>query len=304
MAREKAYFQLRIRAGALGLAAIAALCLPDVAVGQWSTGSGGAIFYNNGNVGIGTANPVGKLSIGAGPYFYAPDFAVMSETNGWGYLARATGSSGTPSYVSNNAASWGVMTTRGTQSARAALANGHAIGDFFFNGYDGATFSNGAVIAAVVNGAVSPGVLPGALSFRTSSGGYSSERMRIDSAGNVGIGTVSPQYKLAVNGTVGAREVIVTNSGWADYVFRPGYRLAPLREVAAYIQQHRRLPGIPSEAEVRAKGVGLGEMQVKLLEKVEELTLHMIAAERRNRELEARVASLEAAAAGSGGKQD
>jgi hypothetical protein len=55
---------------------------------------------------------------------------------------------------------------------------------------------------------------------------------------------------------------------------------------------------------VRAKGVGLGEMQVKLLEKVEELTLHMIAAERRNRELEERVASLEAAAAGSGGKQD
>jgi hypothetical protein len=72
--------------------------------------------------------------------------------------------------------------------------------------------------------------------------------MSIDSSGNVGIGTVAPQYPLSVNGTIQAKEVIV-NTGWSDYVFDPGYRLKPLCEVAAY-----HLPGIPSTKEVEEKG--------------------------------------------------
>jgi len=131
-------------------------------------------------------------------------------------------------------------------------------------------------------------------------------RMYLNTAGNVGIGTTAPQYKLAVNGTIGAKEVIVTNTGWADYVFEPGYRLRPLTEVAAYIRGNHRLPGVPSEAEVKARGVGVGEMQVKLLAKIEELTLHMIAAEernerleRQNRALQERVGRLEAGGGGN-----
>jgi hypothetical protein len=118
--------------------------------------------------------------------------------------------------------------------------------------------------------------------------------------GNVGIGTTAPQYKLAVNGTIGTKEVTVTSSGWADYVFKPEYKLKPLSEVRAHIKKHGRLPEIPSETEVREKGVSLGEMQVKLLAKIEELTLHMIQAEernnrleRQNQELQARMARLE-----------
>ncbi len=121
------------------------------------------------------------------------------------------------------------------------------------------------------------------------------------SSGNIGIGTTAPQYKLAVNGTIGAKDVIVTNTGWADYVFKPGYRLRRLDEVGAYIRRHGRLPGIPSESEVQEKGVSLGEMQVKLLAKIEELTLHMIEEHRRNdrleqqnRELQERIGRLEA----------
>ncbi|MCW5981204.1 MAG: hypothetical protein KIT09_24185 [Bryobacteraceae bacterium] len=56
--------------------------------------------------------------------------------------------------------------------------------------------------------------------------------MRITDSGNVGIGTGNPQYKLAVNGVISAKEVIVTNTGWPDYVFRPSY-LRPLSEVSA-----------------------------------------------------------------------
>jgi len=111
------------------------------------------------------------------------------------------------------------------------------------------------------------------------------ERLRVDPSGNVGIGTASPQYKLSVNGTIGTKEVVVTNTGWADYVLKPGYRLRPLSELEAYITEHHMLPDIPSEQDIRAKGVGLAEMQVKLLAKVEELTLHVIQLGKENKEL-------------------
>jgi hypothetical protein len=121
-------------------------------------------------------------------------------------------------------------------------------------------------------------------------------------AGNVGIGTTAPPYPLSVKGTIGAGEVIVTNtSGWSDYVFDPGYRLASLSEVAAYVKENHHLPEIPSAKEVEEKGVSLGEMQSKLLAKIEELTLHMVKAEERNnqleeenRELQTRMSRLEA----------
>jgi hypothetical protein len=118
-------------------------------------------------------------------------------------------------------------------------------------------------------------------------------------SGNVGIGTTNPQYLLSVKGTVGAEEVIVTNTGWSDYVFQPGYRLQPLSEVSAYIEANRHLPDIPSETEVQEKGVSVGEMQAKLLAKVEELTLHLIRQEKENQELRERIARLEQGAAGA-----
>ena len=112
--------------------------------------------------------------------------------------------------------------------------------------------------------------------------------------GNVGIGMTAPPYKLSVKGVIGAGEVIVTDtSGWADYVFDAGYRLQPLGEVAEYIAQNHHLPEIPSTAEVGAKGVSLGEMQAKLLAKIEELTLHVIAGEKKNLELQERMARME-----------
>ena len=108
-----------------------------------------------------------------------------------------------------------------------------------------------------------------------------------DQGGNVGIGTTNPQHKLAVNGTIKAKEVIVETIGWSDYVFADDYRLAPLSEVEAHIVEKKHLPGIPSAAEVTANGVNVAQVQAALLAKVEELTLHLIAQEKSLRELKA-----------------
>jgi hypothetical protein len=120
------------------------------------------------------------------------------------------------------------------------------------------------------------------------------------SNGAVGIGTLGPcansqapsNCKLSVAGAIQAQEVVV-NSGWSDYVFAPDYRLAPLAEVANYIDEHHHLPDMPSASEVKDKGVSLGDMQAKLLAKIEELTLHMIQNEERNKALEERVNRLQ-----------
>ena len=101
--------------------------------------------------------------------------------------------------------------------------------------------------------------------------------------GNVGIGTTNPgNYRLAVEGKIGAREVVVTTTAWADYVFEPTYDLRPLSEVEAFIKENKHLPEIPSAKEVEANGVSLGEMNVLLLKKVEELTLYLIELKKEN----------------------
>ncbi len=112
-------------------------------------------------------------------------------------------------------------------------------------------------------------------------------------SGAVGIGTTNPgTYKLAVVGKIHATEVVV-ETGWSDYVFSDDYRLAPLSEVEAHIKAEKHLPGIPSAAEVEQGGVSVGDMQAKLLAKVEELTLHVIAQNKRLDEQAARLAALE-----------
>lgn len=94
--------------------------------------------------------------------------------------------------------------------------------------------------------------------------------------GKVGIGTSYPSEKLSVNGNVSAKKIIVTQTGWSDYVFNDDYALRPLSRLAQYIKQNKHLPDIPSEKEVNANGINIGDNQALLLKKVEELTLYVI----------------------------
>ncbi len=97
----------------------------------------------------------------------------------------------------------------------------------------------------------------------------------------VGIGTgLMGDYKLAVNGKIGCKEVMVEVTSaiwtWPDYVFEQDYHLPHLYEVEAYISKNKHLPGIPSAKEVTEQGLAVGQMQATLLKKVEELTLYII----------------------------
>jgi hypothetical protein len=100
--------------------------------------------------------------------------------------------------------------------------------------------------------------------------------MLIDKNGNVGIGTLTPDAKLAVNGLIHTKEVKVDLIGWPDYVFESNYNLPSLSDVEKQIAIDGHLKDIPSAKEVENNGVKLGEMNKLLLQKIEELTLYLI----------------------------
>jgi hypothetical protein len=134
--------------------------------------------------------------------------------------------------------------------------------------------------------------------------------------GNTGVGTYTPNakfhvngvqlignnsaipatgYQLSVDGKIIAEEVKVQlSTSWPDYVFADDYRLLPIEDLEKSIRQNKHLPNIPSAAEVTAeKGIVLGEMNRKLLEKVEELTLYIIQLKKENNLLGERLNTIE-----------
>jgi hypothetical protein len=113
------------------------------------------------------------------------------------------------------------------------------------------------------------------------------EKVRIEPNGNVGIGTTNPGlWKLAVNGKIKTKEIKVTLDGWSDFVFEKDYALPTLKEVENHIKEKGHLQDIPSAKEVEKNGIYLGEMDAKLLQKIEELTLYTIAQEKKIEKIE------------------
>lgn len=114
---------------------------------------------------------------------------------------------------------------------------------------------------------------------------------KINNLGNVLIGENSqnnPAYKLDVNGNVRANGIVVNNTG-ADFVFAPSYRLSSLSNLKKYIEQNHHLPEIASAKQMQVNGLNLGDNQIKLLQKVEELTLYTIAADNQIKEAKATI---------------
>ena len=157
--------------------------------------------------------------------------------------------------------------------------------------------ANGEVTLKGENGSVTIGATDAqTMTFNTDKSKYAFNsnginRIAIHSNGNVGIGTQLPQQKLdvagairanglIVNGNIRAHEIVVTTTG-ADFVFAEEYRLRPLSEVKAFITENKHLPEIKSAQEMQEDGVGINELQVQLLQKIEELTLYILQQEER-----------------------
>lgn len=126
--------------------------------------------------------------------------------------------------------------------------------------------------------------------------------MTFNPEGNVGIGTIYTTHRLTVNGGIGAKyievvnvaaaEIIVDTDNYADFVFEDDYELPGLDEVEAFIEENGHLPEIPSEAEALENGINIADMNVKLLQKVEELTLYLIDQNKQLQEQAAELAEL------------
>ncbi|RXK85950.1 TMF family protein [Filimonas effusa] len=206
---------------------------------------------------------------GTAPSFFKGNLSIGKDT------ARAV--LDVAKYVSNGAL--------GTVLARLYEGDSRADGTFLGvrswgtqnNEYNGKSFSIEHSFYGALNSAINfyrgSSDKGGYITFATSDG---TEKMRIDQNGYVGIGTANPQSALAVKGTITSMSVKVTRTGWADYVFDSSYQLPSLAHVESFINENKHLPEVPSATEVKTNGLDLGDNQVVLLKKIEELTLYII----------------------------
>jgi hypothetical protein len=214
--------------------------------------TGGSVLFNGGKVGIGTTNPQSDFHTTG-----TVRFAGLTNDNARDRVV-VSDANGNLNY--RDAATLGGSGTAGW------AFGGNTIG----SGSPKIGTSDGSFLQIITNGI---------------------ERIHVSVDGNVGIGTnQTGNYKLSVEGTIRARKVRVDPGTWADYVFESNYKLRPLKEVEKYIQQEKHLPDVPSAAAIKKEGLDVGDNQVVLLKKIEELTLYVI---QQQKQLEAQQQKLE-----------
>lgn len=177
----------------------------------------------------------------------------------------------------NVAGNFGIGTTN--PRSKFVLANGNdAVSINSMNSISGLGFNREVIDGTIFNSSISAWQFTARDNMFTLEGfnGAYSNPLTVLKNGNVGIGTTDPKNKLSVNGTVWAKEVKVSLTDAADWVFDRNYKLKPLAEVEKYINDNKHLPEIPSAEEFRQNDLNVSEMTNKLLQKIEELTLYTI----------------------------
>ncbi len=273
-------------------------------------GTSGIGISTNGNVGIGTSLPAYKLELNgtgtnAGIHLLKSDGVPASWYIHPGRLGNGEFSIGDDNQyrlVIGNQGNIGVGTTN--PSAKLEVYNIAQSGHLLLSTNDNPSADATRIdidfkvadrghtvgrIASYYDNSAGGGY--GGLRFYTRYAGFLNERFRISSNGNILIGKTTQanaDYKLDVAGKVRADEITVNTSG-ADFVFEKGYNLRPLTEVEAYVKENKHLPDVAPAAEMQTNGVSVGEMNAKLLQKVEELTLYLIEKDKKIEDLQKQI---------------
>ena len=250
-------------------------CALTVALGalapSHATAQNAVLVAPNGDVGIGTSSPIEKLHV-----LENVDAVTVLRVENPNSGASTAGALVTASDI-------GGLSVISHSSSRALSRWGHALGGWTELLQWGG--SNGLIVGTASS---KPLIL----------GTNNTHRVHITGAGSVGVGTSAPASLFHVNGgdiRVSGGSFIDdgTTLNAPDYVFEPEYDLMPLDELQAFIAQEKHLPNVPSAREVKEQGLNLSQFQMRLLEKVEELTLYTLALHKENGDLKARLAVLE-----------
>ena len=226
----------------------------------------GNTIFKNGNVGIGTTVPSSMLSLYQ-TGLSTPNYPSTTEMGDVYSTFRG----------SNNVLEFGV--SRGFNSRKAWILTRHSSTEAYGKYYGTLHLQPDLGDKSVYKGV--------AIGFDADTDIDVGTHLAID--GKVGIGTLSPDELLTVDGNIHttgflrSTEVVVEASASQipDYVFKPDYDLMSLEEVEAYVKANSHLPEVPSAEEVEANGHKLAEMNLLLLKKIEELTLHTIKQEKK-----------------------
>tara|TARA_B110000240_G_scaffold186984_1_gene224197 strand:- start:49 stop:969 length:921 start_codon:yes stop_codon:yes gene_type:complete len=280
-------------------------------------------FPTSGNVGIGTASPLGKLDVLLGGWNNMPRVIFNQENDHPSIrLYRPTGTAtGVYSWWIENKGNQGLIFKYGfgsgagneVVSSKVVFANNGNVGIGTTNplkkfhivnnlSYEAAIFespnSNGSNLRFIddTNSAIEMGIQNGDAVIRTNN---SIRFIAKTGSGYVGIGTRNPDEKLTVKGKIHAEEVRVDLNVPADYVFqkyytgasllKETYKMPTLEEVAAFTKKNHHLPEVPSAAQIQKEGLHLKQMTNLLLQKIEELTIYTIEQEKRINALESKL---------------